>query len=231
MATSPGSAILPLHSLSLLDQVQHLRELEALDPERFLAALASDLSTRDETLQTLGALLDRLRQALGAVEEFTRKAMGIRMTHVLASAPVTRQLRTLLSSTVTSYADDLPLLRRRLSGSVDEGLLNEILAAAESILALRQALRTGILRYAQQLATAQTAWVKRAARDRTLPDPERRRLRQAGADLEQVAARPERLLTAGFEDRLKSIQPPDEEPEVEPEPNPNSNRFSLLEID
>lgn len=211
--------------------MQHLRELEALDPERFLAALASDLSTRDETLQTLGALLDRLRQALGAVEEFTRKAMGIRMTHVLASAPVTRQLRTLLSSTVTSYADDLPLLRRRLSGSVDEGLLNEILAAAESILALRQALRTGILRYAQQLATAQTAWVKRAARDRTLPDPERRRLRQAGADLEQVAARPERLLTAGFEDRLKSIQPPDEEPEVEPEPNPNSNRFSLLEID
>lgn len=211
--------------------MQHLRELEALDPERFLAALASDLSTRDETLQTLGALLDRLRQALGAVEEFTRKAMGIRMTHVLASAPVTRQLRTLLASTVTSYADDLPLLRRRLSGSVDEGLLSEIIAAAESILALRQALRTGILRYAQQLATAQTPWVKRAARDRTLPDPERRRLRQAGADLEMVAARPERLLTAGFEDRLKSIQPPDEEPEVEPEPSANNNRFSLLEID
>lgn len=231
MATSLGSTVLPLPSLSLLDQVQHLRELEAFEPERFLAALAADLSTRDETLQTLGALLDRLRQALGAVEEFTRKVMGIRLTHVLASAPVTRQLRTLLSSTVTSYADDLTLLRRRLSGSVDEGLLNEIIAAAETVLGLRQALRSGILRYAQQLATAQTPWVKRAARDRTLPDPERRRLRQAGADLEQVAAKPERLLTAGFEDRLKSIQPPDEEPEVEPEPGPNNNRFSLLEID
>jgi hypothetical protein len=232
VATSPGTPILPLSSSSmLLDQVQHLRELEAFEPERFLAALAADLGTRDEALETLGALLDRLRQALGAVDEFTRKAMGIRMTHVLASAPVTRQLRTLLSATVTSYAEDTALLRRRLSGSVSEELLGEITAAAEQVLGLRQALRSGILRYTQQLAGAQAPWVKRASADRTRPDPERRRLRQALVDLEQLAVKPERLATAGFEERLKSIAPPEEELEREPEPGQQQNRFSLLEVD
>jgi hypothetical protein len=228
---APPTEPLALPALGLLDQVQHLRELDALEaagPGRFAAALQGDLGAGDETLGTLGAQLDALRQALASVDQFARKAMGIRLTHLLATAPVTPQFRTLVASTVTSYAGDTALLRRRLGGSLSEGLLDEVVAAAERVLGLGQALRRAILELGRQVATAQAPWVQKAGRDRSLPDLERNRLRKARVDLEGLGERPERIGDAPFEERLKAHPLPEEEPVVEAT---EDRRFSLLEID
>ena len=212
----------------MLDQVQHLRELDGLDAARFHQSLAADLGAGDQTLQTLGAQLDALRQALDAIEQFARKAMGIRLTHVLSTAPVTAQFRTLLSSTVTTYAGDTALLRRRLGGSLPESTLDEVIDAAERVLAMRQALRKGVLEMTRSVAGAQAPWVQKAARDRSLPDPERVRLRKTRTELDLLLATPGRLATGGFEERLKECAMAEEEPMPEA---PQDSRFSLLEID
>lgn len=215
-------------SLGLIDQVQHLRELDTLDPTRFRDLLLADLGPHDETLPTLGAQLEGLRHALAATERFAGKAMGIRLTHVLANAPVAPQLRTLLATTVTSYAGNSTLLRRRFGASLSAPLLDEIIAAAEQTVALWMTLRGHVLDRVTELAAAQISWLQRAARVRTLADAERRRLQLARVDLSQLAEKPERIAAASFEDRLKTYPPPEDEPVVE-EPAPQ--RFSLLEID
>lgn len=227
MATS-ATPPLDLPSLSILDQVQHLRELDAVDAARLGAALRSDVGGVDETLGTAGAQLDALREALSAVDAFSRKAMGIRLTHVLATAPVTPQFRTLLASTVNSYAGDTALLRRRLGGSLPEGLLDEVIAAADKVLALRQALRAAVLDVVREVAAAQAPWVQKASRDRSLPDLERNRLRKARVDLEDLAKAPGHVASAPFDERLKAHSMPEEEPVID---DGEDRRFSLLEID
>jgi hypothetical protein len=227
----PPSATQPPHSfhaLSALDQVQHLRELEALEPARFLAPLRDEVAALEPSLPGLVSGLDGLRQVLAAIEQFARKAMGIRLTHVLARAPVAPQLRTLLSTTVTSYAGNTELLRRRLASSLPAAVLDEVVAAAERTLALYTELRGGVLDLVQRIAAAPPPWLHKAARDRSLPEPERRRLRLLRVDLEQLAMRPERLEAAGFEDRIKTYPVPEEDPEVE---EPGAPRFSLIEVD
>lgn len=225
MAT-PVSLYLPC--LELLDRVQHLHELTAFDPSRFTTALGAELGSGDETLPTLVAQLDGLRGGLAAVDAFTRKAMGIRLTHLLATAHVAPQFRTLLATTVVSYAADTSLLRKRLGGSVPPELIDEIVATADWVLTLRQALRTGIFAHTQRLATAQRPWVEKASRDRSLPDPERLRLRLAVVDLELLSVEPERLAAAAFDERLKSHPLPEEAPLAEER---DDQRFSLIEID
>ncbi|MFO0575550.1 MAG: hypothetical protein U1A78_16265 [Polyangia bacterium] len=228
MAPSAAPPPHPFHALSALDQVQHLRDLESFAPARFLTPLGDEAVALEPGLPGLVAGLEGLRQVLGAVEGFARKAMGIRLTHVLASAHVAPQLRTLLSTTVTSYGGNTELLRRRLASSLPAAVLDEVVAAAERTLALYGELRGGVLELVQHLAAAPPPWLLKEARDRSLPEPERRRLRLLRVDLEQLAARPERLEAAGFEDRIKTYPVPDEEPEVE---EPGAPRFSLIEID
>lgn len=215
-------------ALDLLDPVQHLRELQTFEPARFLTRLREEAGAMAPTLPSLIARLDGLRHVLGALEHFARKVMGIRLTHVLATAHVAPQLRTLLATTVTSYAGGTELLRRRLAGSLPPAVLDAVIEAAGQTLALYTELRDGALQLVQQLGASHTAWLTQAARDRSLPEPERRRLRLARLDLEQLAAHPDRLESAGFEDRIKAYPIPEEEPEVE---EPGAARFSLIEID
>lgn len=217
-----------LPCLGLLDQVQHLHELTAFAPARFTSALGEELGGGDGTMTTLVAQLEGLRNALGAVDAFTRKAMGIRLTHILATAHVAPQFRTLLATTVTSYAADTGLLRKRLVGAVPPDLVEEIIATADWVLTLRHALRAGIFEHTQHFAAAQLPWVEKESRDRSLPDPERVRLRLTVVDLTLLAKDPELLAAAPFEDRLKKHPLPEEAPLAE---ETEDRRFSLIEID
>ena len=228
MATSPT---LPLPSLDMLTSVQHLHEIENLEPARFIVALEADLGTGNETLATLGAQLDGLHQALLAIEQLTRLAMGVRLTHVLAKEPVPPQLRRLLSATVVSYADDLTLLRQRFDRYLSPALLDAIIEAAQWVLALRQALYDSVLELGRRVALAQESWLQNAARNRMLENAERLRLRLARLDLQQLVELPERLAAERFEARLKKLPVPEEECEVEAGEDTKAQRFSLLEID
>jgi hypothetical protein len=225
------NAPLPLPCLNQLDEVQHLHELERFDATRFLDALERELGDGDETLQRLAAQLDGLHQALQRIEQFTVKAMAIRLTHLLSREPVPPQLRTLLSTTVANYADDLKLLRQRFGRSVSAPSLEAIVQAAAQVLDTRQRLRIGALTLGQRIAAAQGAWLDKAARDRSLPDAERLRLRLARLDLRELIARPERLEANRFEARMKTLPPPEEEIEVEPPEAEKVSRFALLELD
>jgi hypothetical protein len=226
-------ATLPLPSLDALEKVQHLDELDRFQPAPFISALQADLGNGVQTLATLSAQLDGLHEALLAIEPFTRKAMGIRLTHVLAAEPVPPQLRTLLSATVVSYASDMPLLRRRFGRSLSAPLLDVIISTAERVLALRQALRDSILDLVRRMAVAhaQAPWLKNGARNGSLQDAERFRLRLATFDLQKLAERPEELAVERFEARLKKISLPDEESQDEDANDATDRRFSLLEVD
>lgn len=210
--------------------MQHLRELDALVPARFVAALSAELlplAPDDRTLAGLAGQLDGLLQALGVIERFAEKAMGICMTHVMATQPVSRQIRSLVMATVTSYAADLGVLRARLGGALPAAALDAVLGDAERVLALRQVLRDGVFALTREIAAAQQGWVKQAGRDRLLPDAERNGLRLASVDLALLLREPHRITAARFTDRLKHYELPPEEPE----PETAANRFALLEID
>jgi hypothetical protein len=225
------STVPPPSCLRVLDDVQHLRELQHFDAARFLVELEAELSGTSESLSQLGAQLDGLHQVLLTIEQFTTKAMGIHLTHVLATEPAPPQLRTLLSSTIVAYDGDMKLLRRRFERSVSPSLLESIIAAAESVLGARKRLRDGTLALGRKLAAAHAPWLKRAAANRTLDEPERLRLRLARVDLQQIEEQPERLTLDRFEARLKKLPPPEEEIEVDDNEDAKAQRFSLLEID
>lgn len=222
-----------LPCLQRLDEVQHLHELERFDARRFLEALEIELGDGEESSAHVGMQLDALHEVLRTVEQFTVKTMAIRLTHVLSSEPVPPQLRTLLSTTIVNYADDLGLLRRRFSRSMSPRLLNDLTETAAQVLSLRQILRDGALGLAQKLAqaSAEAPWLQKAARDRSLKDAERLQLRLLRVDLRQLVERPQRLEAQRTEARLKALPPPDEEVEVEAPEENKAQRFALLEID
>ena len=225
------STNIPLPSLDVLDRVQHLHELERFVPARFSAALEADLGPGDQTLATLAAQLDVLHQMLLRIDSFISKAMAIHLTHLLSTEPVSPQLRTLLSTTVTGYAGKMKLLRERFARAMSPGLLDAVVQAAESVLDTRQSLREGIFALAQKLAEAQAPWVDQASRDKSLKDAELMKMRLARADLAELRRQPARIEQAPFDARLKKLPPPEEEIEVETNENTTNSRFAQLEID
>jgi hypothetical protein len=215
----------------VLDEVQHLAELEAFETARFAEALRDEASPAGEDLAALGNQLDEPRRLLEEVDRFAQKSMRIRLTSSTDALP--QQFRTLLFSTIVSYQRDLPLLRGRVAaalGRIDRttaaGVSERVMQAAEAVLAGRAALRQVVLELAQRIATAWLPTVQRTAGDRSQPEGERRRWGSARLDLERVAANGEAIEAGSFADRLKTIEPPPDEPEA-----PGPSRFSLLEID
>jgi hypothetical protein len=132
----------------LLDEVQRAKQLEAFDPKKLAEAVAEDPAAGSpELLAALGEELDR----------FAEKAMRIRFS--ASTDAFTREFRTLFTTTITSYANDLPLLRGRVraalsrSGEADvDGVSERVMIAAESVLGtlatLRQILADAIQRAA-----------------------------------------------------------------------------------
>lgn len=247
MTVSPPP-LQPQRALECLDQVQSLDALNRFEPADFAQALARDIgpppaaaiSDGPALVSQVGARLDALHQALLAIEAFTRRIMGIRLLHGLVSEPVQPQLRTLLSTTILSYAGDLTLLARRLDRMVPVSAIDTILAAAEAVLALRHELQLAAFALAQRLATELLPPLARAAGSPLLAEAQRTRLRQAGWDLHSIAQAPEQLLATPFEVRLKGRGIPTDEDlhgvlgpgESEPSAGASERgRFSLLEID
>jgi hypothetical protein len=238
----------PQRALQCLDQVQSLDALNRFEPADFAQALARDIGPPPAAeisdglalVSQVGARLDALHQVLIAIEAFTRRIMGIRLLHGLASEPVQPQLRTLLSTTILSYAGDLGLLARRLDRMVPVSAIDTIMAAAEAVLALRHELQLAAFAVGQRIATELLPPLARAAGSPLLAEAQRTRLRQACWDLHSIAQAPEQLLSTPFEVRLKGRGIPTDEdlPGVlgpaESEPSSGTSergRFSLLEID
>ena len=240
--------IQPRQAVECLDRVQHLVDLNQLDPAHFVHALRADLGPPAALEVTDGvallshaaAQLDALHQVLLAIEPFARKIMGIRLTHALATEPAPPQLRALLSATILSYAGDLRLLARRFERSLSVTALDAIVAAAEAVLALRHELQQEVFAIGQALAAAYLPRIAKAARSPLLSDAQQARMRQACVDLQNIAQSPLVLLHSPFEARIKALPVPDADalPAAEEEaaagtkaPVGEHGRFALLEID
>jgi len=223
----------PFRSLRLLDEVQHLHQLETFAPEPFVQGVAAEVAEmEDASADDLAHKLDAVRGVLGEIDGFAQKCMGIRLTHALAAAPLPPQLRTLLKSTVLSYQSDLPLLRTRLAAALGRldaatsaALLAGVMDAAERVIAGRADLRDRLFALAGQLAAARLPAVIGAARSRAHAQAERQRWGQVRVDLEQLAAAPHTLASGTSSERLARIALPPDDPEPEP------TRGSLLDLD
>jgi hypothetical protein len=222
-------------ALRILDEVQHLAQLEAFEPTLFVAAISDAAPQSRPNLADVGCELDGVRGLLGEIDRFTQKTMRIRLNHLTDALP--QKLRILLYSTIVAYERDPALLRGRVMsmlGRLDRStalaLTDQVCDAAERVLAVRPTLRQGVIELVQRIATAQLPATRRAARDRSQAKDEREGWGRARVDLEQIAARGETIETGSFAERLKKIAPPTED-SGEPEPDPTATRFSLLELD
>jgi hypothetical protein len=177
-----------------------------------------------------------VRDLLGAIDRFARKAMLIRLNPVSDAVP--QKLRTLLSATLVDYERDPGLLRERVASMLDRldpsrtaALTDAVCDAAARVLAARATLRQGVFELVRSTAAAWLPGARRAARDRTRAEDERDGWARARVDLEQLAARGETVLAGSFAERLARVVPPADDPEAEPEADPTAIRFSLLELD
>ena len=211
----------------LLDRVHSLEQLAGLEAEpgavieRLRSELPpatslSDLEARDATLSSL----------VNAIDVMCARAMRVRLEHVLAAdtsiGPPTRKV---FASTVTGYADNLSLLAERARDIAERGravdpeaVADVIVTAARSVLDLRATLRADVLAMIRELAKTTIPDADRRARDRKLPDLERKRWSAVRRDLEAVTADPDRMLVAPMATRLAALPVELDEPAPEPEP-------------
>jgi hypothetical protein len=210
----------------ILDQARSLAriaELEA-DPAAYVERLAAELPAA-ATLVELAARDAVLAAALGQIDAMIARAMRIRLDHALANdTSIGAPTRSVFASTITGYAGRLSLLEQRARDvavrgrAADPDLVAEaVVEAARAALALRAALRDGVLALIREVAGAAVPEVDRRARDRRLDEPERRRWSAARRDLEAVAAEPERVLTAPMAARLGALPDQLDEPEIDRE--------------
>jgi hypothetical protein len=225
-----------MSSAHVLDRVHSLAGLEALeaDPGGYAAQLAEEIPHAD----TLAGLEERdamLAAALGRIDQAMARAMKIRLEHALAAdTSIGPPTRSVFSSTITGYAGRLSVLEERArdvaarGGAVDpDGVAGRVACAARSVLALRDALRAGVLDAAGRLARAAAPEADRRARDRNLDEPARRRWSAMRRELEAVAADPARVLAAPMAARLGALP----EQLDEPDPGPEVTFADMIELD
>ena len=220
----------------ILDQACSLARIAVLeaDPAVYVERLAAELPG-GATLVELEARDAALAAALGQIDAMIARAMRIRLDHALAhDTSIGAPTRSVFASTITGYAGRLSLLEQRARDvavrgrAADPDLVAEsVVEAARASLALRDALRAGVLALIRDGARAAIADADRRARDRSLDEPERRRWSAARRDLEAVAADPERVLAAPMAARLAAL--PDQLDE--PEPGKELTFADLLELD
>jgi hypothetical protein len=220
----------------ILDQACSLARIAALEagPAVYVEQLAAELPG-GATLVELEARDAALAAALGRVDAMIARAMRIRLDHALAhDTSIGAPTRSVFASTIAGYAGRLSLLEQRARDVAVRGRAPDpdrvaecVVEAARASLALRDALRAGVLALIRDGARAAIAEADRRARDRSLDEPERRRWSAARRDLEAVAAEPERVLAAPMAARLAAL--PDQLDE--PEPGRELTFADLLELD
>ena len=212
---------------NLLDQVQSVAKIEALeaDPVTYAAALGNELSPA-ATIAELETRDTRLSTALAAIDHLTARAMRILLEHALADdATIAAPTRAVFSQTVMSYEGKLDLLAQRTrdiaarGGSRDpDGIADRVTESARRVLALREAVATGVLALIKDLATASIPEADRQARDKRLEDAPRKRWSAVRRDLEVLAEEPGRIQVAPMAARVaawpEQIDEPDPEKEV-----------------
>jgi hypothetical protein len=211
----------------LLDQVQSMARIAALeaDPAAYAEQLAGELGEATG-LDELDEQDARLRHALGQIDAMIERAARIRLDHVLADdASIGTPTRKVFATTIVSYAGRLALLEDRArdvaarGGAADPGgVAARICDTAQALLALRDALRAGVLDVIRARATAAAAIADRAARDRSRDEPERRRWSAMRRELEAVASQPERVAGAAMAARLAAWPGQLDEPDPGAEP-------------
>jgi hypothetical protein len=208
--------------VSVLDQLHSIAALDAFDP----ASYAGELALPDAaTLAELEALDATFATALAAIDTMIARAMRLRLEHALAAdtsiGPPTRRV---FATTVVGYANNLALLAERArdvaarGGAADpDAIARAVTHAAGMVLALRDAIRSGVLDLIRTRASAAIAGADRNARDRTLDDAQRKRWSAARRDLEAVAADPGRVAVAPMSTRIAALPEQLDEPAAEPE--------------
>lgn len=204
----------------MLDQVQHVAQLERFDVAAFAAAAREELPAAGSTLDELGAQLDALRGLVMEVDRFTQKQLRLRLTATLA---LPRQLHALLHTTVIAYEGRLALLRERVGGALGADV-DRVMDMAAAALEVRAALRHELAALLPELAARWAPVVRRAIRDRSLADEIRARWKRAEVDLATPTLA--NLEAAPFAERLERIPTPDDPPDDE-----RPHRFELIELD
>jgi hypothetical protein len=215
----------------LLDQVHSLAKIAELDgdPDRYAQQLATEVPAELEPRDI------ELAAALGHIDATVSRIMRIRLDHVLANdTAIGPPTRNVFAMTIVGYATDLDLLARRARDVAERGraadpdrITELVVDAARSTLALRDALRAGVLALIRDLATAAIPEADRQARDRKLDDKPRMRWSAIRRDLEAVAANPEHVRSAPLPARLAALPPQLDEPDPEREPT----LAELIELD
>ena len=218
----------------VLDQVYTLARIESLEaqPGAYAEALAAELAPA-HTLAELEARDAALFGALAQIDAMIVRAMKIRLEHALAAEPsIAGPTRNVFAHTIVGYAGRLSLLEDRARDVAVRGRAADpdataqaMVAAARSVLALRAAVRAGVLALIRDLANAAAPEADRRARDRSLDEPVRRRWSAARRDLEAVAADPERVLGGAMAVRMAAL------PEQLDEPDREVTFADMIELD
>jgi hypothetical protein len=194
-----------------LDQVYSLAQLEALErePALYLDRLAAELGGA-KTLDELSARDATWIAALSAIDTMIIRAMKVRLDQALAlEASVPAVTRNVFATTIVQYAGRLELLGQRVHDVAARGgahhpsdVTDAVLAAARTVLGLRDTLRVGVLELIRARCAADIAEADRHARDRALDDTQRKQWSRARRDLEALAADPSSALAGPWRARL-----------------------------
>ena len=211
----------------VLDQVQSLGKIEEIEaaPVTYAAELGNELSPAT-TIAELEARDAQLAAALAAIDPMIARAMRLVLERALANdSSIGVPTRTVFCQTVTSYVGKLDLLSERTRDLAARGgardpddVADRITEAARRVLALRDAVRAGVLVLIHDLATAAIPEADRQARDRQQGEAPRKRWSAVRRDLEMIAEEPTRILAAPMPARVaawpEQIDEPDPEKEV-----------------
>lgn len=201
--------------MALLDHLHTLAAVDAYDPSSYAAELESTLGAAS-TIAALEERDARLSGALVEIDDASGRIMRLRLERVADDMPPTT--RRLFATTIASYAGKLDLLGDRVRATrVAEAVVEAVVAAASTTLALRESLRATVLAFVKDLAVKTIPDADRHARDPQLPDQERMTWSQVRRDLEVLAAEPDRISVAPMATRIAAWEKQLDEPAATPE--------------
>jgi len=202
----------------LLDGVYSLSQLDALEPAAVVDALAGELTDA-------AAIDTHVPVTVTALDALCARAMKQSLERDLAmDSSIGQPTRNVFASTVVSYAGRLSLLGDRArdvaarGGAGDPGAVaGSVVEAAERVLALRDAVIAAVLALVAERARSLVDETDTRARDRRLPESERKAASALRRELEAMAADPARV-TRPLAQRLATWPEQIDEPDPASEP-------------